>query len=216
MTLPAIGSIIATQAGGYRIQALLGRGKSGYSYLITRGDDRRVLKIMHDEPAAYYSFGDKLQSEISAYERLRALAIPIPPLLEFDVVRRSLIKGYIEGVLGAQAVADEQVDEGVLAQLFSLAARLAASGLNIDYFPTNFVITPQGLVIYIDYEINPYAEEWSLGRWGIYYWVNTAGMRRFLQTGDSTAINANPSRGVPLTEGLEDRVAALLSRYGRC
>ena len=47
----------------YRVVKLLGKGKGGYSYLVTDGTAQYVLKQIHHEPCAYYIFGDKLRSE---------------------------------------------------------------------------------------------------------------------------------------------------------
>ena len=46
----------------YRVVKLLGKGKGGYSYLVTDGTAQYVLKQIHHEPCAYYTFGDKLRS----------------------------------------------------------------------------------------------------------------------------------------------------------
>lgn len=43
-------------------------------------------------------------------------------------------------------------------------------GLNIDYYPTNFV--PQGgTLYYIDYECSAYMEQWDFEHWGVQYWA---------------------------------------------
>lgn len=47
----------------YTVLRLLGKGKGGYSYLVTDGRAQYVLKQIHHEPCDYYTFGDKLQSE---------------------------------------------------------------------------------------------------------------------------------------------------------
>ena len=48
--------------------------------------------------------------------------------------------------------------------------RLAkASGLHIDYYPTNFVVSDD-LLWYIDYECNNYIEQWDFEHWGKQYW----------------------------------------------
>ena len=47
---------------------------------------------------------------------------------------------------------------------------LYAAGLNIDYYPTNFVVREDTLY-YIDYECNAFMDEWSFERWGIQYWI---------------------------------------------
>ena len=57
----------------YTVLKLLGKGKGGYSWLVTDGDREYVLKQIHHEPCDYYQFGDKLQSELRDYARLRAL-----------------------------------------------------------------------------------------------------------------------------------------------
>lgn len=47
---------------------------------------------------------------------------------------------------------------------------LYPAGLNIDYYPTNFV--PYGGVLYyIDYECNPYTPQWDFEHWGMQYWT---------------------------------------------
>lgn len=49
----------------YTVIKLLGKGKGGYSYLVTDGTAQYVLKQIHHEPCEYYAFGDKLQAELS-------------------------------------------------------------------------------------------------------------------------------------------------------
>ena len=46
----------------YTVIKLLGKGKGGYSYLVTDGTAQYVLKQIHHEPCEYYAFGDKLQA----------------------------------------------------------------------------------------------------------------------------------------------------------
>lgn len=54
----------------YQVLRLLGKGKGGYSYLVTDGESEYVIKQIHHEPCDYYQFGDKLASELRDYERL--------------------------------------------------------------------------------------------------------------------------------------------------
>ena len=44
----------------FRVIKLLGKGKGGYSYLVTDETTQYVLKQIHHEPCEYYTFGDKL------------------------------------------------------------------------------------------------------------------------------------------------------------
>ena len=62
----------------FEVLKLLGKGKGGYSWLVTDGQSQYVLKQIHHEPCDYYTFGDKLASELRDYERLKNLGIPMP------------------------------------------------------------------------------------------------------------------------------------------
>jgi hypothetical protein len=53
-----------------------------------------------------------------------------------------------------------------------MAHQAQMNNLNIDYFPTNFVVNNDQLY-YVDYECNPYMEEWNFYNWGIKYWSKT-------------------------------------------
>ena len=115
----------------YTVLRLLGKGKGGYSYLVTDGEREYVLKQIHHEPCEYYTFGDKLQSELRESGRM---------------------------------------DGRWTEQVRAMCAVLYPAGLNIDYYPTNFV--PRGETLYyIDYECNAYMEQWDFEHWGAQYWT---------------------------------------------
>ena len=50
-----------------------------------------------------------------------------------------------------------------------MARQAEQQGLNIDYFPTNFVVC-QDVLYYIDYECNAYDPKWNFENWGNDYW----------------------------------------------
>ena len=152
---------------------LLGKGKGGYSHLVTDGQKEYVLKQIHHEPCDYYQFGDKLASELRDYERLRAVGIRMPELYEVDTPNERILKEYIEGDLISDLVARGEMQEVYREQIRDMCRILYAAGLNIDYYPTNFVVR-DGLLYYIDYECNEYMEQWNFENWGIKYWSKTA------------------------------------------
>ena len=154
----------------YSVIRLLGRGKGGYSYLVTDGERDYVLKQIHHEPCDYYQFGDKLQSELRDYEILRALRIRMPELLNVDTRQERILKEYIPGSTVAQFVEWKKISENHLMQVRRMCSVLYAAGLNIDYYPTNFVVRDE-LLYYIDYECNAYMEQWNFENWGIQYWL---------------------------------------------
>jgi hypothetical protein len=121
----------------------------------------------------------------------------MPRLLAFDIVENYLVKEYVDGPTAAQVVANGAINDQLIAQLFAMAERLRRHGLNIDYFPTNFVIS-ENTLYYVDYEHNPYDVRWSLEEWGLYYWANASGMQRYLQSHDAGAINEDLKSGRPI------------------
>lgn len=161
---------IAVNGASYRVLRLLGRGKGGYSYLVEAPSGQLcTLKQIHHEPCDYYQFGDKLASELGDYERLRALGIPMPELYDVDHARERLLKEYIEGDTIYDLVRSGRMEERYIRRMEELCLPLYAAGLNIDYFPTNF-IPRNGELIYVDYECNSYMEQWDFAHWGVKYW----------------------------------------------
>jgi len=156
----------------YRLIRLLGHGKGGYSYLAVRGSQEVVLKQIHHEPCDYYQFGNKIEAEKNDYERLRKAGIRIPSMIAVDTETERLVKEYIEGKTVFDCVEAGISVECYVNQIREMAKQAKSAGLNIDYFPTNFVIRDD-LIWYVDYECNEYMEEWDFENWGIKYWSQT-------------------------------------------
>lgn len=164
----------------YTVVKLLGKGKGGYSYLVTNGTGEYVLKQIHHEPCNYYQFGDKLASELADYEKLTAIGIPMPRLLAVDREKERLLKEYIPGDTVFDLVAREEMQPEYLRQMEEMCQILYAAHTNIDYFPTNFVVR-DGRLWYVDYECNPYMEQWDFQHWGIQYWSKTPAFLEYLE-----------------------------------
>ena len=156
----------------YELLRLLGKGKGGYSWLVSDGREEAVLKQIHHEPCAYYTFGDKVGAERFDRERLERAGIRMPKLLALDVPAERIVKEYIEGPTVFELVRDGLSAEPYLPQVRAMAAQARAAGLNLDYFPANFVVR-DGLLWYVDYECNAYSDEWNFENWGIRYWSRT-------------------------------------------
>ena len=164
-------------ANEYTVSRLLGKGKGGYSYLAQRDGKDVVLKQIHHEPCAYYTFGNKLEAERSDYQRLLNAGIRIPKMLDIDSERERIVKEYIDGETIFELVKNDADIAPYRAQIREMAELAKNAGLNIDYFPTNFVVR-DGLIYYVDYECNDYMDEWSFENWGVKYWSKTP---RFLE-----------------------------------
>ena len=152
----------------------LGKGKGGYSYLVEKPDDGKyyVVKQIHHEPCDYYSFGNKIESEYNDYNRLVNAQIRVPKMFDIDFERESILKEYIEGETIFDLIKNDVSVEKYLPQVREMAEQAKNNGINIDYFPTNFVVK-DNLLYYVDYECNNYMEEWNFENWGIKYWSKT-------------------------------------------
>lgn len=156
----------------FKVLKLLGKGKGGYSYLVADNERKYVVKKIHHEPCEYYQFGNKLQSEISDYEKLSQIGINVPVMYEIDTEREHILKEYIDGDTIYEMIKQDYDINRYVIQLKQMCNRLYGANINIDYFPTNFV-TQNGILYYIDYECNKYMDEWNFENWGIKYWSKT-------------------------------------------
>ena len=156
----------------FTVIKLLGKGKGGYSYLVSDGENQYVLKQIHHEPCSYYTFGNKIQSELNDYERLKNAGLRLPKLIDCDVENERILKDYIDGKTAYELVLQNEMKPEYIEQIREMCRLLNPKGINIDYFPTNFILN-NGLLWYIDYECNDYMEEWNFENWGIKYWSKT-------------------------------------------
>lgn len=155
----------------FAIKKLLGKGKGGYSYLAAdEAGNEFVLKQLHHEPCDYYQFGNKFQSELRDYARLKKIGIPMPELLDADEQQERILKTYIRGKTIAQLVAEGAMQPDYYRQMEKMCSFLYPANTNIDYYPTNFVVQ-DGKLYYIDFECNDYMQQWDFETWGKQYWV---------------------------------------------
>ena len=167
-----IGALEALKVNGapYRLLSLLGKGKGGYSYLAEQDGHRVVIKQIHHEPCDYYSFGNKIEAELRDYGRLQNAGIRIPKMHTVDIDAERIVKDYIAGPTVMELVQEGLSVDPYLPQVRDMAVKAMAAGLNIDYYPTNFVVH-DGLLWYVDYECNDFSEQWDFEHWGIQYWL---------------------------------------------
>ena len=105
------------------------------------------------------------------------MGIRIPKLLQVDVPAERILKEYIDGPTVDQLVKTGRMQESYYGQIHEMCRLLYDAGLNIDYYPTNFVVQ-DGKLYYIDFECNTYMEEWNYENWGSRYWSMTDEFRK--------------------------------------
>ena len=101
--------------------------------------------------------------------------------VDYNHPQKYIIAGVsVEGNTVFELIRDSIPVELYREQARDMAAQAKTAGLNIDYFPTNFVVQ-DGLIYYVDYECNPYMDEWSFENWGIKYWSRTDAFEKYLR-----------------------------------
>ena len=156
----------------YEIVKLLGKGKGGYSYLARKDGKDFVAKQIHHEPCSYYQFGNKIQSEINDYKKLKDIGIKMPVMIDVDTDNERILKEYIEVDTIYDLVRKDKMKPAYVEQVRKMCDLLYPANTNIDYFPTNFVVHNDE-IYYIDYECNNYMDEWNFENWGVKYWSKT-------------------------------------------
>ena len=156
----------------YTIIKLLGKGKGGYSYLVNNDGLLFTLKQIHHEPCEYYQFGNKIEAELRDYERLSQIGIMLPKLIYCDKENEIIIKEFIDGKTIVEIIKDGEFKEDYLKQVMEMQKVCRNNNLNIDWYPTNFIVQ-SGKLYYVDYECNQYMDEWSFENWGSKYWSET-------------------------------------------
>lgn len=172
--------VLKVNKNEYRIIRLLGKGKGGYSYLAQYSGKQVVVKQIHHEPCSYYSFGNKIEAEKNDCKRLENAGIRIPKMIDIDMENERIVKEYIDGDTIFEMIVKGFSVSDYLPQIKEMAALAKANGLNIDYFPTNFVVQ-NGVLYYIDYECNDFMDEWSFENWGVKYWSRSPEFEEYLK-----------------------------------
>ena len=93
-------------------------------------------------------------------------------MLDIDWEQERILKEYIDGPTIYELVKADAMEPAYLAQVREMARAVSDAGLNIDYFPTNFIVRDK-LLYYIDFECNGYMDQWNFETWGLQYWSKT-------------------------------------------
>ncbi|WP_294729560.1 hypothetical protein [uncultured Faecalibaculum sp.] len=183
----------------YKVVRRLPEGKAGSSWVVTDGERNYVLKEFDSElgSPAELTRAQKLGSQ-----RLRAAGIRVPALVDVDYARNRILREYIDGENAFALVLCRSVGDDIVLQLYDMSQRAESAGCNLDYFPTNFVLA-KGQLWYVNYDANPFMEEWSLDNWGIQYWRQSPELELYLreygaeftgyETGHSTGVQETPA-----------------------
>ena len=89
-----------------------------------------------------------------------------------DIKNERILKEFINGYTIYELALEDKVTPSYIKQIKNMCKILYPLNINIDYFPTNFIVSNE-LLWYIDYECNNYMEEWNFENWGIKYWSKT-------------------------------------------
>jgi TP53 regulating kinase-like protein len=154
----------------YQVITFLGKGKSGYSYVVSNADGRLfVAKFIHEELINGHFSTDKFYEEIQAYTFLRQLGVTVPELIAYDADQDILMKQFIQGPTILELIQQGKMDPLFISKMKDFADFLKNKNVNIDYHPSNFIIR-DGFIYYLDYEYTVYQKEYDFDTWGMAMW----------------------------------------------
>lgn len=183
---------------------------NGMFYLYKKGNEEVVVKKLDKITDSEGQI--EIDKDLYSYKRLNSLDINIPKLLGYSREENLVVKEYLKGrdVLGF--IKEGTLDENIYFELLKYSELLNSDNLNIDYFPNNFILK-DGKLFYINYKVFPYTEEFNLRNWGIFYWLNSRGIARYMETNDEKYINKNEKRFPIINEELEELRENIYFKY---
>ena len=201
---------LTKQVETYILVKELNRVNNGIFYLYTKESSKVVIKELINKTDEEGQF--EIDKELYSYERLESLGIYIPKMTGYNREENIVIKEYLEGkdILGLSR--DGGLSKDNFLELLRYAELLNSDNLNIDYFPNNFIMKEEKL-FYINYKVFPYTEELNLRNWGIYYWINSSGMRQYMETGDESKINIIGEKNPIITDELNEKRDEIYLKY---
>jgi tRNA A-37 threonylcarbamoyl transferase component Bud32 len=133
----------------------------GKSYLYKNEKNKIIVRFLSEEG---------MNCELYAYERLKALGIKIPKLLDKNEKENYIVKEHVQGVSAVEYIEKGMLSEEILLKLFAMSEKLNSDNLNANYKPCNYIVDKMD-VIYINYEVIPYNEKFDFRNTGIFYWI---------------------------------------------
>ncbi len=194
----------------FKLVKELNQVSNGKFFLYERDNELVVIKELSQKIDSEGEF--EIDKELFSYERLKALDIYTPKLLGYNRENNIVIKEYLEGKDLLGIIRDRTLTKDNYIELLRYSEFLNSDNLNIDYFPANFVLKENRLY-YVNYKVFPYSEELNLRNWGIYYWINNEGIKRYMETGDEYFINIENEKRPVITEELNKKRDELYREY---
>lgn len=194
----------------FKLVKELNQVSNGKFFLYERENELVVIKELSqkiDNEGEY-----EIDKELFSYERLKALDINTPKLLGYNRENNIVIKEYLEGKDLLGIIRDKSLTKENIIELLRYSELLNSDNLNIDYFPANFILKEDKLY-YVNYKVFPYSEELNLRNWGIYYWINNEGIKRYMESGDEYFINVDNEKRPVITEELNKKRDELYREY---
>ncbi len=194
----------------FKLVKELNQVSNGKFFLYDRNNELVVIKELSQKIDSEGEY--EIDKELFSYERLKALDLYTPKLLGYNRENNIVIKEYLEGKDLLGIIRDESLTRDNYIELLRYSELLNSDNLNIDYFPANFILKEDKLY-YVNYKVFPYSEELNLRNWGIYYWINNEGIKRYMESGDEYFINVNNEKRPVITEELNKKRDELYREY---
>ena len=91
---------------------------------------------------------------------MSSIGIAVPKMIGADVRQERIVKEYIEGKTVYEMVLNDELSLYCIDQVKKMCSLLYPSNININYFPTNFMLQNR-VLYYIDYGCSDYMPMWD-------------------------------------------------------
>ena len=145
-----------------------------------RFNGNKLLAIYKDKPIYMHIVEKVLDLKVNKiicvtqYEEIKEALlntnIRIPQMIDIDFDNERIVKEYIEGKTILELINEKEAINQYVFQVKAMQELCKNKGINIDYYPSNFVVDKNNNIFYIDYECNKYDPKWDYDNWGKQYW----------------------------------------------
>ena len=156
----------------YKVISLLKEDELFKSYKCEYKSETKFVKVFSDKPA--------FLADQANYKALKKCGIKMPKLQKVDKNSLILVYEFIEEETAFDALLKHDLEDVYFDKLFEMYRFARFSKIELDYFPTNFVIH-KGELYYLSHFFSEQNKDKNLENFGIFYWFYSQELVKYLK-----------------------------------
>ncbi len=126
------------------------------SYIVSLDDKRYILTFVKEDFSYSLSAKARFKNIRKDIKTLTHSNILVPRLVDIDKKNYVYVKEIIEGHSILDEIILRDLDEKIIETIFDYSYYARMFGKMLDFFPSNFIIYPDGKIVYKSYRTRPY------------------------------------------------------------